>query len=162
MSGKDLSTRPRKSCFLVLFFLAVFFGSAIPGWSQQEGVGLGVILGEPTGVSFKTWLKKTHAIDAAAAWSFGREDALHLHADYLIHNYSLLTFDKTTIPLYYGIGGRLKFENNSRFGVRFPVGITVFIREAPIDLFLEVVPILNLAPDTDFDMNAAIGARYYF
>jgi hypothetical protein len=140
----------------------MLFGNTVSGWSQQEGIGLGVILGEPTGVSFKTWLSKNHAIDAAAAWSFGREDALHLHADYLIHNYSLIKFDNNTIPLYYGVGGRLKFEDNSRFGVRFPVGITFFIREAPIDLFLEVVPILNLAPDTDFDMNAAIGARYYF
>jgi hypothetical protein len=60
------------------------------------------------------------------------------------------------------VGARFKFENQNRFGVRFPVGITLFIREAPIDFFLEVVPILNLAPDTDFDLNAALGARYYF
>ena len=136
--------------------------TATAGWSQEEGVGLGVILGEPTGVSFKTWLSKTQAIDAAAAWSFGNKSAFHLHADYLFHNWSLIRVDRSNIPIYYGIGARLKFEDDNRFGVRFPVGITFFIREAPIDFFFEIVPILNLAPATDFDLNAAIGARYYF
>jgi hypothetical protein len=31
-----------------------------------------------------------------------------------------------------------------------------------VDIFLEVVPILDLAPKTDFKINAAIGARYFF
>ena len=145
--------------FIVIITLLT---TATAGWSQEEGVGLGVILGEPTGVSFKTWLSKTQAIDAAAAWSFGNKSAFHLHADYLIHNWSLIRVDRSNIPIYYGIGARLKFEDDNRFGVRFPVGITFFIREAPIDFFLEIVPILNLAPATDFDLNAAIGARYYF
>ena len=132
------------------------------GWTQEKGWGLGVILGEPTGISFKTWINKDRAIDAAAAWSFGGEDAFHIHGDYLFHNRTLLNFDRNVIPLYYGIGGRLRFQGQSKFGVRFPLGITFFIREAPIDIFLELVPILNLAPSTEFDFNGAIGARYYF
>jgi hypothetical protein len=148
--------------FLILIVILFVGGTTSVGLAQEEGVGLGVILGEPTGVSFKIFLNKSQAIDAAAAWSFGKEDAFHLHADYLLHNWTLIQIDKSQIPIYYGIGGRLKFEKENRFGVRFPVGITVFIREAPIDFFLEVVPILNLAPSTDFDLNAAIGARYYF
>ena len=144
---------------LILLLLVFFPQHAI---SQEKGWGLGIILGEPTGVSFKKWLSKDHAIDAAAAWSFGHEDAFHLHADYLFHNRNLINIDGNRIPFYYGVGGRLKFQNQSRFGIRFPVGITFFIREAPIDLFFELVPILDLAPSTDFDLNAAIGARYYF
>ena len=143
----------------VLLILVFFPQSAR---SQEKGWGLGIILGEPTGVSFKKWLNKDHAVDAAAAWSFGNEDAFHLHADYLFHNRNLINIDGNRIPFYYGVGGRLKFQDQSRFGIRFPVGITFFIREAPIDLFFELVPILDLAPSTDFDLNAAIGARYYF
>ena len=33
---------------------------------------------------------------------------------------------------------------------------------SPFDVFLEVVPVLDLAPDTEFDFNAAIGARFFF
>jgi hypothetical protein len=144
---------------LILLLLVFFPQSAL---TQEKGWGLGIILGEPTGVSFKKWLNKDHAIDAAAAWSFGAEDAFHLHADYLFHNRNLINIDGNRIPFYYGVGGRLKFQDQSKFGIRFPLGITFFIREAPIDIFFELVPILNLAPSTDFDLNAALGARYYF
>jgi hypothetical protein len=155
--------RSRNAVFTGLIFIILFlviFPQNV--WTQEKGWGLGIILGEPTGVSFKKWLNKKHAIDAAAAWSFGSEDAFHLHGDYLFHNRNLINIDGNRIPFYYGVGGRLKFQDQSRFGIRFPVGITFFIREAPIDIFFELVPILDLAPSTDFDLNAAIGARYYF
>jgi hypothetical protein len=32
----------------------------------------------------------------------------------------------------------------------------------PLDIFLEIVPILDLAPKVGFDFNGAIGIRYYF
>jgi hypothetical protein len=153
----------KKLSFLtILIVFSVILTSPASGFSQSEGWGLGVILGEPTGISFKTWLNKNQAIDAAAAWSFGGNDAFHIHGDYLFHNRTLLKFDRSTIPLYYGIGARLRFQDDNKFGVRFPLGVTFFIREAPIDVFLELVPILNLAPATEFDLNGAIGARYYF
>jgi len=157
----SLSTPKLVSVSLIIVFLSMLIIPASVR-AQSKGWGLGVILGEPTGISFKTWLNKDRAIDAAAAWSFGGNDAFHLHADYLFHNRTLLNFDKNMIPLYYGIGGRLRFQDESKFGVRFPLGITFFIREAPIDIFLELVPILNLAPSTELDFNGAIGARYYF
>lgn len=161
MEELNFSNQKIVSLSLIITFLSIlsFPGS---GWSQEKGWGLGVILGEPTGISFKTWLNKDRAIDAAAAWSFGGDDAFHIHGDYLFHNRTLLNFDRNMIPLYYGIGGRLRFQNQSKFGVRFPLGMTFFIREAPIDIFLELVPILNLAPSTELDFNGAIGARYYF
>jgi hypothetical protein len=34
-----------------------------------EGFGLGVIVGNPTGLSFKVWTGGSSAFDAAAAWS---------------------------------------------------------------------------------------------
>jgi hypothetical protein len=145
------------SCALFLITIATY-----PSFAAEKGLGLGIILGEPTGISLKKWTDNRHAIDGAVAWSFGNEDAFHLHADYLIHNLRAIRLDRSTIPFYYGIGARFKFENDNKFGVRFPLGVTLFIREAPIDLFLEIVPILDLAPSTDLNLNAAIGARYYF
>lgn len=146
---------------LCLSMIIIFLASSSLE-AQVKGLGVGVILGEPTGVSLKKWVNNKHAIDGALAWSFGDNDAFHIHADYLFHNRRSLQVDRSTIPFYYGIGFRLKFEDESKFGVRFPLGVTLFIVEAPIDLFFEIVPILNLAPSTDLDFNAAIGARYYF
>ncbi len=131
-------------------------------FAREKGLGIGVIIGEPTGISFKKWTSRTHAIDAAVAWSFEGENAFHIHGDYLFHNFYSIKIERSTIPFYYGIGGRLKFSDKNRFGIRFPLGITLFIVEAPIDLFFEIVPILDLAPSTELSLNAAIGVRYYF
>jgi len=78
---------------------------------------------------------------------------------------SLIQVDKGRLPFYYGIGGRMKFSenNNDNFiGVRVPFGLAYIFETAPVDIFFELVPVLDLAPDTDFDFNAALGVRYFF
>jgi len=47
-------------------------------------------------------------------------------------------------------------------GLRLPVGLTYLFDGAPVDLFLEAVPSLDLLPGTSFDLDAALGARYWF
>lgn len=135
----------------------------------RDTFGLGFIIGEPTGLSLKYWLDKEHAIDGAAAWSSSENDSFQLHADYLIHNYELLNADN--LPVYYGLGARLKFKdhdgrgrnrNDAIFGIRIPLGVTYLFDDAPLDLFFELVPVLDIAPDVDLDINAAIGLRFYF
>ena len=49
--------------------------------AQVEGLGIGIIVGEPTGICGKLWLSGRTAIDGAAAWSFNKNGNLHLHAD---------------------------------------------------------------------------------
>lgn len=129
--------------------------------AQNKGFGIGIIVGEPTGVSLKYWTSSSTAFDGAVAWSFIDNGALHLHADYLIHNFTLITVSTGKLPFYYGIGARIKLVDKTRLGVRVPVGLAYLMNGTPIDFFLEIVPILDLAPKTDFKINAAIGARYY-
>jgi hypothetical protein len=132
--------------------------------------GLGVIVGEPTGVSLKIWTAENRAFDGGLAWSLGHDYTFHFHADYLFHEFSLITVEKGRLPLYYGIGGRIKIldddirnnDNDDRIGIRFPVGLEYLFDNAPFDIFLEVVPILDLTPETEVDLNAAIGFRYFF
>lgn len=78
--------------------------------AQDDDFGIGIIVGEPTGISVKNWLTHKTALDFAVAWSFsGREDALHVHGDYLIHDFSLIPVDEEQLPVYYGIGVRYFF-----------------------------------------------------
>jgi hypothetical protein len=152
----------KKLILLAVFFTLILVGNVI---AQDRGFGLGVILGEPTGVSGKLWLSGKSAIDMAAAWSLSKDNELHLHGDYLVHSFNVIKVEKGRLPIYYGIGGRIRFDDgdgDDNIGVRIPVGMAYIFSGAPLDLFLEVVPILDLAPDTDFDMNAALGMRYYF
>jgi len=130
--------------------------------AAQGSFGLGIIVGEPTGVSGKLWMTERSAIDAAAAWSFSDESALTLVADYLLHNFDLIDVEKGQLPIYFGVGGRVKFESESKVGLRIPVGLAYIFEDAPLDAFFEIAPLLDLIPDTDFNINAAIGIRYFF
>jgi hypothetical protein len=142
----------------------------------EEGLGVGVIVGEPTGLSVKKWISPTHAIDAALAWSFSGNDSVQIHSDYLFHNFGVLRTDSSEgrLPLYYGLGARVKLkgdnndndrhdnDNDVRVGLRIPFGISYLFAQAPLDIFAEVVPVLDVVPDSDVDINVALGARFYF
>lgn len=148
-----------KRIFLIFAVTVTFF--QINSFAQKSGFGIGIILGEPTGLSFKSFTSQTTAIDGAAAWSFANEAAFHVHVDYLLHTYSLINVRKGRLPLYFGIGGRIKLTGKSRLGVRIPVGLSYEIQGLPSDIFLELVPIMDLAPATEFTFNGALGIRFY-
>jgi hypothetical protein len=130
-----------------------------------DGLGVGIIVGEPTGVSIKKWTDDTHAVDAALAFSLTDGNSFQFHADYLIHDTTALTTPelKGSTPWYYGIGGRIKADSgNTRVGIRVPVGISYLFADAPLDFFAEVAPVLDVAPDVSLRFNGALGLRYYF
>lgn len=160
--------------FLIIFFpallLPVLLASFNPARAQDRGVGLGVVLGEPSGIVLKGWIARNQAVDGGLAWSFGRHDSLHVHADYLFHEFDLFKVKEGRLPVYFGVGGRFKLgdndddsgNNSDRVGIRIPLGIDYMFRKVPVDIFLEVVPIMDLMPDTTFALNAGLGARFFF
>lgn len=135
----------------------------------RKGFGIGMVVGAPTGLSVKKWFGN-NAVDAAAGWS---SDAFHVHADYLFHDSSLT---KGNVPIHFGIGGRLKFEDedhnkghhnddddgDTRLGLRIPLGINYIFAKHPFDIFAEIAPVLDLVPETDFSLDAGVGVRFYF
>ncbi|MFC1628742.1 hypothetical protein ACFL3H_06470 [Gemmatimonadota bacterium] len=101
------------------------------------------------------------AFAGAIAWSFFDQSAFHLHLDYLRHWFDFFRVDDGELYLYYGLGARLKvFRDDSRLGVRFPAGLDYLIPETELDIFLEVVPILDLYPTVKPSLNVSVGIRY--
>ncbi|MBI5475743.1 MAG: hypothetical protein HY964_03295 [Ignavibacteriales bacterium] len=149
--------------FFISFFILLILLVVPNSYSQDRGFGLGIMIGEPTGLNAKGWLTKRTAIDAGLAWSFVHETALHVHVDYLIHSFNVFP-DAEQLPLYYGIGGRIRTgeKRDAQVGLRMVGGIEYMFRTAPIDIFFEIAPILDLTPKTELNMNAGIGARFYF
>ena len=145
-----------------MLFFVLTFGGSWSGYAQGSGFGLGVILGEPTGVSAKYWVSTRNAVDAGFAWSFRHKGFFHVHADYLWH-VPLNIETPQQFTFYVGIGGRLGFSSGSAiFGARIPVGIVYWPHDIPLDIFLEVAPLLDLTPATEFTANGGIGVRFYF
>ncbi len=129
-------------------------------FARDKKLGLGVIVGEPTGVSLKLWKSATTAWDAGAAWSFENSGHLHFHADYLWHNSDWLREQRLTV--YYGPGARLKLAANSHLGLRAVAGVSYWLTNFPIETFVEVVPIFDLFPATEINFNFGFGVRFYF
>jgi hypothetical protein len=132
-------------------------------------LGVGVIVGEPTGLSLKQWIGQGRAVDLAAAWSFVDDAALHVHMDYLFHAPRPPEIDVPGLLFYFGIGGRIKLvddegdeESDNRLGVRVPLGLDYLFAQSHLEMFLEVAPLLDLAPETEFTVNGGLGIRYYF
>ena len=155
----------RAALILLLFGCLAGFSFA----ESNHNIGLGIILGEPSGLSFKIWNRQTVAWDAGAAWSFVSGGYFQIHGDLLFHNFNLFKVDTGRMALYYGVGGRVKFGSNDADGsshtvvsLRVPVGISYEFEKTPVELFLEVVPMLDLIPSTEVQMAGAVGFRYYF
>ena len=150
---------------LASVILASVVFAAVPAGART---GIGIIAGEPTGLSLKTWLDDRHAVDVALGWSFSGNTNLHAHADYLWHDFGLLRPSGMPgqVPVYYGVGARFKLHDDDRdddrLGVRIPLGVSWVAAEAPLDVFLELAPVLDLVPSTDLDLDAAIGVRFWF
>jgi hypothetical protein len=136
------------------------FSKAQVNNQQKSGLGLGVILGEPTGASVKYWLGNNSAFDVGAAWSLtDRNEALHMHTDFLWHSWLK---SEQGLAFYYGVGARAIFADDAEAGLRVPLGLTYLFESIPLDLFLEAVPILDIAPEAKLAGNGGVGLRYYF
>jgi hypothetical protein len=87
----------------------------------------------------------------------------HLHADYLFHNFSAIRSSER-FPLFYGPGVNMNFWRGEflELGVRGDFGIAWLPRRAPMDVFLELAPVVNLFPYARFDVNVGLGTRFYF
>ena len=148
-----------KSILMAVLVLSVFTTSALAG-----DIGVGVMVGEPTGLSLKIWSGDQTAFDVAAGWSLGSQDRINVHADYLWHRYELDLDVRGALPYYFGVGGRVLLHegDDSRIGVRVPLGLNYITQDRRFGFFIEVAPVIDLVPDTDFDLTGGLGARFYF
>lgn len=136
---------------------------------RPEGLGVGVLLGAPTGLSVAYRLDDPrHAFAAGLAWSVSSRD-VQLHLDYqlVLKRYENEEVDTVDFPLYVGVGARFRagdspYRNDPNFGLRVPVGVAVHPKTVPIEGFVEVAPIVGLFPDTTVYVDAGFGVRVYF
>lgn len=130
---------------------------------------IGVVLGDPTGLSGRTSLDGKHSLEGALAYSSGSRSGLHLHATYLRDNARSFSIEGSgPIELYYGIGVRLitidsgKHDGEIALGPRAPLGLLYNINDPNLELFGELSLALDIAPSTDVDLDVGIGVRYRF
>lgn len=156
-----------KKCFFVVLLLFVM---SINSNVQNKNFGVGVIIGEPTGLSAKIWTSNLNALAIGLGWyidglgkKYDNVSRTHIHVDYLWHSMHAIN-SSGQFPLYYGIGGRVNTgpQYEGSLAVRGILGIVWLPHNTPLDIFIEVAPTLTLISSTGFDIDAGIGARFFF
>ena len=161
---------------LLMLFLAcqVLAGLFAPAGARAQGrLGVGIVVGEPTGIAFKYRLNGVNAIDGAIG--FSPFDRFRLNIGYLWHSHPFETRD---LALHYGLGGAFGFgrtdyiavrngnayvlrRGDLGFGVRIAGGLTYTIPRSPLDAFFEIAPLFIFAPGSGIGLDVGIGVRIY-
>ncbi|MCG6909781.1 MAG: hypothetical protein LJE94_06605 [Deltaproteobacteria bacterium] len=148
-------------CLLILVIVSL---AANVSAMERKKIGVGVIIGQPTGITAKYMLDDDSGIDAGAGWETSHDNYFHIYGDYLFHLYDVIEVPKGKLPIYFGGGVRWVHRENKddKLGIRIPGGVEYIFEDLPLAAFLELVPVLNLSPDTDLDVEAGTGIRFFF
>lgn len=167
--------------------LSGFINHQLKVTRKNRRFGIGLMLGEPSGLNIKwwcnesidfealinhyrsfanswwtlksVWLPRKNAWDFSLAFPIIPDGFLHFHFDYLWHNYRVFPSELGIVPLYYGLGGRIRFGDENHYGLRGVFGVDYLFIEFPIDVFMEIAPIFNVLPKIGMDFNMFIGLR---
>ena len=155
----------------VVIETAPYTTSDAPRW------GLGMMLGEPTGITLKRYLGGRHAFDVYLGGAYG--PGVRVGFDYLWGIARLLS-DRSAADLnfYLGVGPfvgvlrgpcggidnwRYQCDGDLYAGGRMPIGLELKFRTAPFSLGLEVAPGLAFAPGrAGYIVDASLVARVLF
>lgn len=158
----------RFKIFLVtVLFVAPLALSGISAANQPKHLGLGGIIGEPTGISGKYALTEVYAIQGALGISL-IERGLWFSGDFLIHIHDVFTHDGR-LPLYVGGGVIIQDHRNSAkisgsetsLGLRGVAGVE-YLAQDHISIFGEASVQPFLFPGFYLGIGLAAGARYWF
>ena len=152
--------------------LFLFLSLSALNTQAGELFSMGLMLGDPTGISFAGSANGRN-IHSGLAYSY--DSRVEVFADFIWENPG--AFDRTfrtntTITPYVGIGPLLRFghgNNNDsshandsfKLGVRIPLGLE-WVLNNRFEFFGEFVPGLHVVPSTSALFQLAIGARFRF
>jgi len=142
-----------------------------PGWA-----GVGLNLGNiETGVTAKMWATSRMAVQTALGVR-PEGNAMRFNVDLTYTPYLWRSADgQYGLPFYFGAGGVLghAFATDARpssteVGVRAPLGMSILVRNNPVELFFEIAPEFTVRSSTapaqgryTVYADGAIGLRYY-
>jgi len=142
--------------------LAAVLAAASPAHADRGPLGIGIIAGEPTGLTGEYRLSDRTAIDMALGFDLFADRDLYVHADFLFILPDLLGGGSVGLSPYLGPGAFLVAVHDVVLGARVPFGLSLDFTKAPLQIFIELAPRLEIIPDVHLDLGGALGFRYYF
>ncbi|WP_103927594.1 hypothetical protein [Petrotoga sp. SL27] len=120
-------------------------------------LGIGVKIGEPSGLYIRSYTSSMSFAGITAAWSFSH-NSFTIQADYNAVSPNVFG----DIDFSYGGGIHVGVQDDLNLGIRFPLALNFAIPETPVLTFLEIAPGFMFLPSTDFDLSGGLGIVYNF
>ena len=155
--------------FGVVMVAAMVVAGARPARAE---IGIGLFVGQPTGLDLKLDLQRKTALDIVAGWK-GFEDRNHdgyAHLTFLV-NLGNARGRSIVVPFRLGIGGAVwdrggDFGDDINVAVRAPFEVGIRFRRTPLEIYGEVALVLVLLDENDnednVDADGGVGLRVYF
>ncbi len=137
----------------------------LAGKPADGPMGLGIFLGQPTGLTFEIDLSATSWVDFKAAWSLGGKNgsAILFQGNYEYAFPALFAIENETFTPFFGAGAIVAVATGEvAIGARVPGGVSYRFRNIPLELFVEAGLDVYLFPAFALDGSGGLGARYRF
>jgi len=163
----------KKYVLAAFLFIVISSQSLFAQSPEGRQWGLGIMVGDPVGLTVKDWISPENAFvfDVGSSY-FGSP---RFDVNYLWH---FNAFRSRVATLYAGPGAALGFgashsfyytnngtlfrvDNNTGLGVRGVFGLSVIPQNSPLDVFFEVGLLIGLTPDFGAAVDASLGIRFY-
>src|SRR5262245_22378569 len=170
------------TALVAMSLLAAVAGSAKAtevGYSRK--FGLGVAIGDPTGLVAKWWIAPTNALDFGLGfWGYGINNRCFNNGTCPGYGYHGGTFNidylwqsnivrgTAQLDWHVGLGGRTVWVNNCAgdcvaVAARGPIGLDLmFNNPSFLEVFFEIAPAFYLVPGFGLDIEGGLGVRFYF
>ena len=144
------------SRFWILVLMVVFFSFPRMGWGSRD-FGVGILLGQPSGLKATFALQKRIHLDFTAAWSWN--DWMLIMSDCKFEDY--ISPRSLYWRWYYGLGAYGGVSNDSDreavLGVRVPIGVSYQFPYTSLEVFGELVPAMQIIEETRGRFHCGVG-----
>ncbi len=137
---------------------------------SHAGVGIGMFLGEPLGLTLKADLKKRTSLEFLIGvddWDKDRGHDGYAHLTFLAAPF-VAQGDSVVVPFRLGIGVAVYDEGDQDWGddidlaARAPFQVAFQFKGTPLEIYLEIALRLELFHDFHAEPDGGLGVRFYF
>lgn len=138
----------------------------LAGKSADGPMGIGIFLGQPTGLTFEMDLSSSSWVDFKAAWNLAGPKggySILLQGNYEYAFPGMFAVEKELFTPFVGGGAVADInDTNVNFGVRVPAGVSYRFRHIPLELFIEAGIDVYMFPSFGLGGSGGLGARLRF
>ena len=152
----------RRTLTAALLIISAFLLLDQPASAQRApgDIGLGLEIGEPSGITLFVYSPPGPSWDFLAAWDIDDFFFLNLHAVFERHLGA-----RNDLHFFFGPGGFIGVRDRGDdddvvIGISGTFGLGFLIER--FEIYGRVTPRLSVVPDTDGDVGAGVGFRYFF